>query len=90
MSKTKFKFLVDGLAYLDNLENNIQLFRDKLEEDGLEEVGYKISMGVSSVLFTIEYKEKEPGLDPEKFIDPNQTEIDCEVAVKPSKGRSKK
>lgn len=88
MKKTKFKFLVDGISYLDNLERNIIIARQQLEDDGFEEVAYTVNIGVSNVIFTIEYQEKPVGLKEEEFIDPNQTVIDCdveEIAKKPKR-----
>lgn len=88
MKKTKFKFLVDGISYLDNLERNIIIARQQLEDDGFEEVAYTVNIGVSNVIFTIEYQEKPVSPREEEFIDPNQTVIDCdveEIAKKPKR-----
>lgn len=90
MKKTKFKFLVDGISYLDNLERNIIIARQQLEDDGFEEVAYTVNIGVSNVIFTIEYQEKPVGLKEEDFVDPNQTTIDCDTEEIVSKPKRKK
>jgi len=87
MVKTKFKFLVDGIAYLDNLERNIDKLRAWIEEEGFIEVNYFLSMGVSSVLFTLEYKEKEPLL--EELDDEIVIDLSDEVVQKPRNPKKK-
>lgn len=55
---TKYKFMIEGLAYLDNLEKCLEEYIEGLDKRGFMLVEKTVSMGVTSVLVMIEYCEK--------------------------------